>query len=123
MCRGFTVYFGQNWENVVAAGRFSVLKVVNFFSLIFIITQMRLKFTSLSLLDNQKMPRPITPLFKFQKLQLSQKFACVRFSNFTYLISNIIPCPNPLRMGLNNFFVHKTCSREVCLSKPTVKYN
>ena len=54
MCIGFTVNFSLNWENVVAVGRFPVLKVVNFFSQIFIITQMRLKFTSLSLLDNQR---------------------------------------------------------------------
>ena len=33
-----TAYFGQNWDNVVAAGRFPVLKVPNFFSQIFIIS-------------------------------------------------------------------------------------
>ena len=48
-------------------------------------------------------------------IQLSQKFACVRFSNFTHLISNIIPEQNPLRMGPDNFFDLRTCSRDGCL--------
>ena len=66
MCIGFTVYFSLNWENVVAVGRFPVLKVVNFFSQIFIITQMRLKLTSLSLLDYQKMPKLIPHCSSFE---------------------------------------------------------
>ena len=58
-CRGFTAYFSQNWVNVVAAGRFSVLKVLNFFSQIIIISYMRLKFQSLNIMDPQNMSKPI----------------------------------------------------------------
>ena len=61
-CCGFTAYFGKNCDNVVTVGRFLVLKVLNFFSQIYIISNMRLKFRSLSLLDYQNMSKPI-PLF------------------------------------------------------------
>ena len=67
-CRGFTAYFGQNRENVVAAGRFPVLKVLNFISQIYIISYMRLKFRSLSLLDHQNMPKPIPHCSNFIKI-------------------------------------------------------
>ena len=36
--KGFTPYLGQNWDNMVAAGRFAVLKMLIFFSRIFIIS-------------------------------------------------------------------------------------
>ena len=67
-CRRFTAYFGQNWDNVVAAGRFPVLKVISFFSQIFIILQMRLKLRSLSLLDPKNMPKPIPHCSNFRKI-------------------------------------------------------
>ena len=67
-CRRFTAYFGQNWDNVVAAGRFPVLKMPNFFSQIFIISYMRLKLRSLSLLDHQNMPKPIPHYSNFIKI-------------------------------------------------------
>ena len=60
--------FCSIWDNVVAAGRFPVLKVLNFFSQIFIISQMRLKFRSLSLLDHQNMPKPIPHYSNFIKI-------------------------------------------------------
>ena len=67
-CRGFTAYFGQNCDNVVAIGRFSVLKVLNFFSQIHMFSYMRLKFRSLSLLDHQNMPKPIPPCSNFTEI-------------------------------------------------------
>ena len=67
-CRRFTAYFGQNWDNVVAAGRFPVLKVLNFFSQIFIISYMRLKLRSLGLLDPKNMPKPIPHCSNFRKI-------------------------------------------------------
>ena len=67
-CRGFTAYFGQNCDNVVAVGRFPVLKVLNFFSQIYIISNMRLKFRSLSLLDYQNMSKPIPHCPNFIKI-------------------------------------------------------
>ena len=67
-CRRFTAYFGQNWDNVVAAGRFPVLKVPNFFSQIFIISYMRLKLRSLGLLDPKNMPKPIPHCSNFRKI-------------------------------------------------------
>ena len=63
-----TAYFGQNWDNVVAAGRFPVLKVINIFSQIYIISYMRLKFRSLSLLDHQNIPKPIPHCSNFRKI-------------------------------------------------------
>ena len=67
-CRRFIVFFGQNWDNVVNAGRFPVLKVLNFFSQIFIISYMRLKLRSLSLLDPKNMPKPIPHCSNFRKI-------------------------------------------------------
>ena len=51
-CRRFTAYFGQNWDNVIAAGRFPVLKVISFF------------FTDLHYFTNEaevEKPEPIRP--------------------------------------------------------------
>ena len=67
-CRRVTAYFYQNWDNVVAAGRFPVLKVLSFFSQIFIISYMRLKLRSLSLLDPKNMPKPIPHCLNFRKI-------------------------------------------------------
>ena len=63
-----TAYFCQNWDNVVAAGRFPVLKMLNFFPQTFIILYMRLKLRSLSLLDPKNMPKPIRHCLNFRKI-------------------------------------------------------
>ena len=55
-------------SNVVDAGRFPVLKVLNLFTQIFIISYIRLKFRSLSLLDHQNMPKPIPHWSNFRKI-------------------------------------------------------
>ena len=65
---GSLLIFGQNWDNVVAAGRFPVLKMPNFFSHILIISYMRLKLRSLSLLDPKNMPKPIPHCSNFRKI-------------------------------------------------------
>ena len=49
-----TAYFGKNWDNVVAAGEFSIS----------IISKMSFKFRSLSLIVHQNIPEPIP---KFSK--------------------------------------------------------
>ena len=85
-CRGFTAYFDQNWDNVVAAGRFPVLKVINIFSQINIISYMRLKFRSLSLLDHQNMPKPIPHCSNFGKIIFLKKGPSNNLSPNQYLI-------------------------------------
>ena len=67
-CIGFTAYFGQHCDNVVAVGRFSVHKVLNFFSQIYIFSDMRLKLRGLSLLDHQNMPKPTPHCSYFIKI-------------------------------------------------------
>ena len=67
-CRGFTASFCQNCDNVVAAGRFPVLKVLNIFSQIFIISYMWLKFRSLSLMEYQNMHKLIPHWSNFTKI-------------------------------------------------------
>ena len=68
-CRGFTAYFGQNRDHVVAAGMFSEILVLIFFlSQIYMFSYMRLKFRSLSLLDYQNMSKPIPHCSNFIKI-------------------------------------------------------
>ena len=86
-CRRFTAYFGQNWDNVVAAGIFPVLKVLNFFSRTFIILYMRLKLRSLSLLDPQNMPKPIPHCSNFIKIIFLKKGPSDNLSTNKYLMS------------------------------------
>ena len=62
-------------DNEVTEGRFPVLKVLNFFSQIFNILYMRLKFRRVGLLDHQNMPKPIPHWSKnhfFQKRPIQQ---------------------------------------------------
>ena len=82
-----TAYFGQNWDNVVAAGRFPVLKVNNIFLQIYIISYMRLKFRSLSLLDHQNMPKPIPHCSNFGKIIFLKKGQSNNLSANSYLMS------------------------------------
>ena len=86
-CRRFTAYFGQNWDNVVAAGRFPVLKVLNFFSQTFIILYMRLKLRSLNLLYPQSMPKPIPHYSNFIKIIFLKQGPSDNLSTNTYLMS------------------------------------
>ena len=112
-----TAYFGQNWDNVVAAGRIPVLIEPNFFHRSSLFHRWGLSLEACTFWTIRTCLNPyrvVSISFLFKMIQLSQKFACVRFSNFTHLISNIIPEENPLRMGLNNFFDLRTCSREGC---------
>ena len=80
-CRRFTAYFGQNWDNVVAAGRFPVLKVLKFFSQTFIILYMRLK------LDPQNIPKPIPHCSNFIKIIFLKKGPSNNLSTNKYLMS------------------------------------
>ena len=86
-CRRFTAYFGQNWDNMVAAGRFPVLKLPNFFSQIFIISYMRLKLRSLGLLHPQNMPKPIHHCSYFIKIIFLKKGPSDNLSTNKYLMS------------------------------------
>ena len=86
-CRRVIAYFGQNWDNVVAAWRFPVLKVLNFFSLTFIILYIRLKLRSLSLLDPQNLPRPIPHCSNFMKIIFLKKGPSDNLSTNKYLMS------------------------------------
>ena len=86
-CRRFTAYFGQNWDNVVAAGRFPVLKVLSFFSQIFIISYMRLKLRSLGLLHPQNMSKPIHHCSYFIKFIFLKKGPSDNLSTNKYLMS------------------------------------
>ena len=86
-CRRVTAYFGQNWDNVVAAGRFPVLKVLNFFSRTFIILYMRLKLRRLSLSDPQNMPKPIPHCSNFIKTIFLKKGPSDNLSTTKYLMS------------------------------------
>ena len=65
---GSLLIFGQNWDNVVAAGRFPVLKMPNFLSHILIISYMRLQLRSLILLYPKNMPKPIPHCLNFSKI-------------------------------------------------------
>ena len=84
---GFTAYFGKNWDNVVAAERFPVLKVLNFFSWTFIILYIRLKLRSLSLLDPQNMPKLIPHCSNFMKIIFLKKGPSDNLSTNKYLMS------------------------------------
>ena len=103
-CRRFTAYFSQNWDNVVAAGRFPVLKVLNFFSWTFIILYMRLKLRSLSLLDPQNMPKPIPHCSNFIKIIFLKNGQSYNLS----IIQNMICGPH---MG----FLHRNFSCSLTL--------
>ena len=69
-----TTFFCKKRDSVVTEG-FPVLKVLNFFSQIFIILYMRLKFRRVGLLDHQNMPKPKPHWSKnhfFQKQPIQQ---------------------------------------------------
>ena len=72
---------------MVAAGRFPVLKVLNFFSQIFIISYMRLKLRSLSLLDPKNMPKPIPHCSNFRKIIFLK-------NGQSYILSSTSPMDN-----------------------------
>ena len=114
--RGITACFGQNIDNVVAAGRFPIHEVPYFFSPIFILSQMRLKFTSLSLLDSQKMPKLIPHYSNFKSLNFLRNLPVSDFliSLFWFQISFLAQIHWDWVRAI--FFYLTTCSRDVWLA-------